>query len=228
VNVGPEPDVVGEIPAHVVGIFVDHDLIAIPGPVAAEAEVDWSHTEVEAAEPEAAGATAAEVPDVAASEAAGEVAVFPGMIEMEPGSVVAVVVSDPGAVVMDMRSFRMSVNVGRFGMWRAAVTGRRAMPRDESPANVVRPAVLSVLGPDRESENHCKSKKLAESFHSHLWAYVTIVEVSKDRRFTILCSEEFRLVLAAGLSKMRAVRRYCLNHCGMTAEFGFLHLCHVI
>jgi hypothetical protein len=77
-NVGSEPDVVGEVPAVVVGVFVDHDIVAIPKPVAAEADIVGSDAEIESAEPKAIRAASAEVPDAAATEAAGKVAVLPG------------------------------------------------------------------------------------------------------------------------------------------------------
>jgi hypothetical protein len=42
---------------------------------------------------------------MSAAEAAGVVAVLPGMIEVEAGVVVAVIMPDPFAVVVDVRSF---------------------------------------------------------------------------------------------------------------------------
>jgi hypothetical protein len=167
VNVCTEADVVGEIPAHVVGILVDHDVVAIPEPVAAKAEIDWSNAEIETTEPEAAGASADEVPDVSASEAAGEMSVFPGMVEAKCGGIAAVVMTDPGTVVMDMRSFGMSLDVGRLGA-RDTVAWGWPVLGNESAADVVRTAVTAVLSPDGKSEDHSQSKKLAESFHSHL------------------------------------------------------------
>lgn len=64
-----------------VGIFVD-DVVAVPEPAVAEAEVIGSDAEKETTEAEAAGAAAGEMPDVAAAEAAGEASVLKGMIEM--------------------------------------------------------------------------------------------------------------------------------------------------
>jgi len=54
VNVGAKPYVIRQIPSDVVRIFVDHDLIRIPEPVTAEAEVIRGDAEVEPAEPETA------------------------------------------------------------------------------------------------------------------------------------------------------------------------------
>ena len=79
-DVSTQSDVVSQVPAVVVGIFVNDDVIAVPEPVAAEANVIRSHTEIEAAEPEAVGAASGQMPNVATAEAAGKASVFPGMI----------------------------------------------------------------------------------------------------------------------------------------------------
>jgi hypothetical protein len=94
-----------------VGIFIDHDLIAVPEPVTAQGKVKGGDAESEAAKPETAGAASTDAPDVAAAEAAGEAAVLPGMIEVEAGVIASGVVSDPSAVVVDVRSFRMAFPV---------------------------------------------------------------------------------------------------------------------
>src|SRR5580692_311408 len=80
VNVGAQPRVVSEIPAVMVGVFVDHDLVAVPEPVSAQGQVKRGNAERPAVEPEAAGAASANAPYVPAAEAAGEVAMLPGMI----------------------------------------------------------------------------------------------------------------------------------------------------
>lgn len=120
-DVGPEPDVVSEVPAFMVRVFVDNDVVAVPEPVVAEADVVGGDAEVEAAEPEAIGATAAEMPDVATAEAAGEAAVFPGVVEMVMGVVATRVMADPLAVRVDVRRVGMSrlvveVRIFRRGM----------------------------------------------------------------------------------------------------------------
>ena len=91
-----------------IGIFVDDDVVAIPEPVATVAEVECANAEVETAEPEAVGAASGEMPDVAAAEASGEVAVFPGMIKMHAGIVAAGVVAYPFAVGVDVRRVGVS------------------------------------------------------------------------------------------------------------------------
>jgi hypothetical protein len=80
--VGAEPRIVGQVPAIVVGIFVDCDLIGAPVPIVAEAVVSGSNAEGKSAEPEAFPIAAFNAPHVAAPEAAGKAAMFPSMIEM--------------------------------------------------------------------------------------------------------------------------------------------------
>src|SRR5580693_330199 len=53
VDVSAETDVVGEVPAVVVWVVVDDDLVGAPVPVTAEAVVSWGDIEIETAEPEA-------------------------------------------------------------------------------------------------------------------------------------------------------------------------------
>ena len=121
VDVGTEPDIVGEIPAVVVGIFVDDDVVAVPEPVVAVGEVECADAEIETAEPEAVGTASGEMPDVTAAEAAGEVAVFPGMIKMHAGIVATGVVADPFAVRVNVRGIGVTslvVEVRFFGGWR--------------------------------------------------------------------------------------------------------------
>ncbi len=118
VAVGAEADVVGEVPAVVIGIFEDGDLVIGPIPIVAEAVVRRSDAEIEAAEPEARSIAAADAPNVAAAEAAGEAAMLPGMIEVIVGIIAASVVANPFAVGMDVRSFRMANPVGVFWSFR--------------------------------------------------------------------------------------------------------------
>ena len=54
VDVGAQPDVIGEIPANVIRVFIDYDLIGVPVPAIAVTDVVRSHTKIETAKPEAA------------------------------------------------------------------------------------------------------------------------------------------------------------------------------
>ena len=95
-DVGAEADVVGEVPADVVGVFVNDDLIGIPKPAVAEADVKRRDTlKFKPAEPEPARTAAPQMPDVAFAEAAGKVAVLPRMIEMVVNIVLARIMAYP-------------------------------------------------------------------------------------------------------------------------------------
>jgi len=128
VDVGAESRVVGEVPAVMVGIFVDHDLVAVPEPVTAQGKIKGGDAESEAAKPEAVGTASANAPYMAAAEATGESAMFPGMIEVEAGIVSPGIVPDPFSVVVDVRSFwvafAVAIGLGR-GSGRCATNGRR-------------------------------------------------------------------------------------------------------
>lgn len=111
-DVSAEANVVGQVPAVVIGILVDDDLVGVPEPIVAVIEVRGRDGEIEAAEPEAFAIAAGDAPDVAAAEAAVEVAVLPRMIEMEAGVIAAGIVADPLTVGVDVRSFRVALPVG--------------------------------------------------------------------------------------------------------------------
>jgi hypothetical protein len=142
VAVGAEADVVGEVPANVVGIFEDGDLVSGPVPIVAKGVISRRDAEIEAAEPETRPIAAGDTPNVAAAEAAGEVAVLPGMIEVIVRIILAGVVADPLAVGVDVRSFGMALFVGVFyrrrlfavrcvvrSLVRNSLGGRRAFTR---------------------------------------------------------------------------------------------------
>src|SRR5580693_9380368 len=97
VNIRAEPHVVGQVPADVVRVCVDDDLVGIPEPVAAKVQVGRRDAPVEIVEPEAAGSAARQVPDVAAAKAAGEHTVLPGMVEVIGSVVASCVMTDPAA-----------------------------------------------------------------------------------------------------------------------------------
>jgi hypothetical protein len=153
VNVGAQPDVVGEIPAFVVGVFEDRDIVAIPKPVVGIGKVKRGDAEVISAKPEAAGIASLDTPPVFTAEAAVEAAMLPGVIDVEAHIIAATFVSDPFAVVVDVRGFRVAfaVVVGAprvfvmiFTMFFPSLIGRRAVAGNVSSADVV-VAVASVV-----------------------------------------------------------------------------------
>ena len=81
-DIGSEAGVVGEIPAWVIGIVVQHDVIAVPQPIVGVVVVVRRDAPVKAAEPEAVAASAFDAINVVAANYAAEAAVFPGMVKM--------------------------------------------------------------------------------------------------------------------------------------------------
>ena len=127
VNVGTQSHVVGEIPAVMVRVFIDHDLIGIPEPVAAETDV-WSRdAEEEAAKAKALWTSSGKSPDMARPKTAGKATMFKGTIEMIRGVVSARVMADPFVVRVHVRSFRVSGFIGetsiRLSSWRSRPAG---------------------------------------------------------------------------------------------------------
>jgi hypothetical protein len=166
VDVSSEPDVIGEIPSVVVGIFVDYDVVSTPIPVAAEPDVKGGNAEVEATEPEASGASAGQVPDVPPSESSGKTAVFPRMVEMKTGIIVSVIVADPLSVVMDVGSLRVAFEVASAsprGLVRSRMNSGRTVLWDETTANGV-PAV-AMLRPQGKRENESDRENFLDCSH---------------------------------------------------------------
>ena len=116
-NVGAEPGVVGQIPAVVVRIFVDDDGITVPQPTIREIVIVGRDAEVETPEPEAFAVSSAKMEHMTPARAAGEVAAFPGMIDVIVGVVAAGIVAHPLIVVVHVGRLRAA----RFIPERASV-----------------------------------------------------------------------------------------------------------
>jgi len=169
VNVGAQPDVVGEVPPDVIGIFVDHDRIAIPQPVVAEGELERRDAEVVAAEPETLAVSALEPEDMSAPESAREVPVFPRVIQVQPGVHSSHVVPDPSIVRVHMRCVRMTVAIAvarvRLGSWcaRVAVDGGRSMSRHVAATH--RMSIAAALRQHRNGDQCRQREETEQSFH---------------------------------------------------------------
>ena len=155
-NVGAQADVIREIPADVVRIIVDHDVVAIPVPVVAVSGVEGSHAEEVAAEPEPAGASTNQPPAVVRAESTFEVTVLPGVLEVKACVFASPIMADPLAIAMDVRCLRVVVPVAIrwvvvVVVMRFAMVGLRSMVRDVSAAVIMMAvvAVIVVLGPER-------------------------------------------------------------------------------
>jgi hypothetical protein len=107
VDVGAEPNVVGEVPAVMIGIGVEDDVIIIPEPVVGVVRVVWGHLKEEAIDVESIALAAAKPPDVLPTDWPRKVSLSPGMPETIAGIVAAGAVSHP-RVGVDSRGFEVA------------------------------------------------------------------------------------------------------------------------
>ncbi len=107
-DVGSETHVVGEVPAIVVRIFVDDNLVAIPVPIPCESKVDRGDIPVPPVEPESIGTAAREVPSVGWTEAAAEATMLPRMLKMEACIITAGIMPYPVVRRIDVRRIGMA------------------------------------------------------------------------------------------------------------------------
>jgi len=159
VNVRAEPDVICQIPADVVRVVVNHDLVGIPEPVVAEAKVIRGNAKKEAAKPKAARAASDDPPDVASADATWKMSVLPGMIEMVMGIIAAGIVADPVVTLdLDVRCVWVSgflvVAAVRCGWNRLSLIGTRAMSGNVAATNLRVAASLLRKSRKRQYE-HC-------------------------------------------------------------------------
>jgi hypothetical protein len=161
VDVGAESWVVGQVPAVVVGVVVNYDLVCAPVPIVDEAVVGGSDIEVETAEPEAIAIATFDAPLMAAADAASEAAMLKRMIDVIAGVIAAGIVANPLIIGVDVRGIGVAIFVGvsrgfllwcalRF-LWCSALVvllrpGRRgAVSRNMAVADVASLRRASVL-----------------------------------------------------------------------------------
>jgi hypothetical protein len=166
----------------VVGVFVNHHVVAVPIPGIAVGKVKRCHAEVEAAKPETTGIAALYAPPVSTAEATIKAAVLPGMVEMETSVIASRVVTDPFAVVVDVRGLRMAVAVPKrvlvaivmvvivaIVFMPVAVISLRTMVRNVSSTDVVVAVVAIVvlvfLGECRHRQEQGDRKHSGKQFH---------------------------------------------------------------
>jgi hypothetical protein len=99
-----------------VRIIVDDHVIAVPKPAVTVSNIIRRNAEVEAIEPEAAGAAATQTPAMIRPEAAAEMPVLPGMIKVVVRVITASVVADPVTALVDVRGIGMAGMVGKVAM----------------------------------------------------------------------------------------------------------------
>lgn len=115
-DVGAQPNVIGQIPPDVIGIVVDHDVISAPIPVATITHIVGSDREEEAAESEALWAPAPKPPNVASTCRSGKMSVLPSPVDVIVRVTAASIVPDPAVI--------LGVNVG--SLWMPSLIGKRA------------------------------------------------------------------------------------------------------
>jgi len=133
VHIGPQSHVVGKVPADVIGVLVNDDLIGIPEPIIAEADIIRCDAKVEPAKPETTRTAACKAPAMAGAKAAREMSVLPRVIDVVVRIATAGVVADPLIAAIDVRSVWVAGLITEIPMFlsgvRVAADGRRAVGR---------------------------------------------------------------------------------------------------
>jgi hypothetical protein len=80
VGVGSEPGVIGEIPAWVIWVVVQHDVVTVPQPIVGVVVVVRRDAPVKAAEPETVPTATFDTINVVATNFAAEASVLPRLI----------------------------------------------------------------------------------------------------------------------------------------------------
>lgn len=108
VRIGTQSCVVCQIPAGMIGVVVDNDVVTIPEPVADVVVVVGSHTKVEAPKLEPVSIPSVQAVNKTRANGAGEMSVRPGLVEMVVGIIPPGIVAHP--------AIGSCVNVRRIGM----------------------------------------------------------------------------------------------------------------
>ena len=145
VNVGSESHVVGKIPANVIGIIVDDNVVAIPIPVGDKCYISRRDTPVPVIEPEATRSTPYQAPPVRRTETSVKATVLPWLIEVIVAVIAASIMAHPSIAGVNVRGIgmarvvaevvlsRMTCFVRRFGPRRAVIRFRSASRRRHRP-----------------------------------------------------------------------------------------------
>lgn len=107
-TISAQTDIVGKIPPYVIRIVVDHDIVAVPVPIAAVVNIIGRNGEEKSANIEPVRTTAPQTPYMLWPNPAFEVAVFPGMIQVVMRIGATGVMSHPVVIFsMNVRRFRV-------------------------------------------------------------------------------------------------------------------------
>ncbi len=156
-NVGPQPDVVSQIVAHVIRIVVNHNIITVPEPVIDITEIGVCDREVEAAKAKAVRITSTQPPNMPCTNGSRKAPMLPWMVEMVT-RVMSFMAYPTIVFCVHMGRFRMAFRIAvraRCRCWlvrngarrwmRRRVSGRRAMSRNMPVAYAVFAAMLRRL-----------------------------------------------------------------------------------
>ena len=153
VDVSAKPDVISQIPARIIRISVDHDVVGIPQPVGAVVEVIGRDAPEKSVELEPRRATANEAIDVTATDVTGEMTVLPRMSEV---IVRARAAADPlagggmnvrrGGMARPVIKSRMLVALRRMSGSRGLADMRGTAGRDVAVADLLGGARCRVRG----------------------------------------------------------------------------------
>src|SRR5579862_3470916 len=105
-HIGAEPHVVGKVPAVMVRIGIEHNIVAVPEPAVYKIVIVGSNLEEEAAEFKSVPVSATKPEYMIRADWTGKMSMLPWAINMIVGIVSAAVVADPPVV--------FGMNVGCF------------------------------------------------------------------------------------------------------------------
>jgi hypothetical protein len=105
VRVTAQPHVITEVPANMIRVLIDHDLVTIPQPTVDKAVIVRSDAKVESVEPKTLSISSRKPEDMAAAEAAREASVFPRMILAVVGIISAGIMPEPPTSVVNVVTF---------------------------------------------------------------------------------------------------------------------------
>src|SRR6202166_2131338 len=115
-DVSSQPDVIGEVPSHVIGIIVNGDVVRIPEPAVCVSDIVRGNRKIKTVEPETVGTSAPKTPDMSTANAAIKTTMFICVIEPIMRVAAASIVAYPLSVGMDVGSLRVSLPVAEVAV----------------------------------------------------------------------------------------------------------------
>src|ERR1700675_2356179 len=115
-DVSSYSDVVRKVPAHVIGIIVEGNVVRIPEPAVCVSEIVRGNRKIKTVEPETVGTSAPKTPDMSTANAAIKTTMFIRVIEPIMRVAAACIVAYPLSVGMDVGSLRVSLPVAEVAV----------------------------------------------------------------------------------------------------------------